>query len=216
MVRSKEFDVDIAVQRAMELFWERGYEATGVADLVQHLGIARGSLYATFGSKDGLYQLALQRYCETEAGPVIDRLTEPGPVLPVLRAMLLRLAEAPAGDPRRRGCMVVNAAMERIPADSATAERVAAHLRKDEDVLAAALRRGRRSGEIPPGRDARALARFLVATIQGLRVVGKATADPATLRDVVAVALDAVGGPPPAHRRTRDEPASPAPPGRGA
>lgn len=203
VVRSKEFDVDLAIQRAMELFWERGYEATGIAELVQHLGIARGSLYATFGSKDGLYQRALRRYCVTEAGPVLDRLTEPGPVLPVLTAMLRQLADGPGADPRRRGCMVVNAAMERIPADRGTADAVSAHLRRDEDILAAAIRRARRNGELPAGRDPRAVARFLVATIQGLRVVGKATADSATLHDVVTLALDTLAAPP-----TRRQPSS--------
>lgn len=192
-MRSKEFDPDVALEAAMQLFWERGYGATGVADLVEHLGIARASLYATFGSKDQLYRQALQRYCQTQAGPVIDALAEPGPVLPRIAAMLHSLAAAPASDLHRRGCLVVNAAMERIPSDWATGDLVAGHLRKDEEALTAALTRAQEQGELDGTWDARALARFLVSTIQGLRVVGKATADVELLDDVVAVALAALG-----------------------
>ncbi len=188
-MRSKEFDPDVALERAMELFWSRGYEATGIADLVEHLGIARASLYSTFGSKHRLYRMALDRYCEQRAGPVIDALEEPGPVLPRIESMLTHLADASNYDIQRRGCLVVNAAMERIPADADVCRRVTDHLRKDEDVLTRALARAQQQGEISVDLDLRATARFLVATIQGLRVVGKATADPAVLHDVVQVAL---------------------------
>jgi len=191
-VRTKDFDPDLALERAMQLFWARGYEATGIADLVEHLGIGRASLYTTFGSKSRLYDLALERYCVQRAGPVIDALEEPGPVLPRVRAMLEHLAAAPAADPERHGCLVVNAAMERIPADPAVLRRVTDHLRKDEDVLTRALGRAQRQGELAAELDPRSAARFLVATVQGLRVVGKATADTAVLHDVVDVALRAL------------------------
>lgn len=191
-MRSKEFDPDVAVERAMDLFWQRGYEATGVADLVEHLGIARASIYATFGSKAELYRRALDRYCERRAGPVIDALEEPGPVLPRITAMLEHLAAVVHTDVDRRGCFVVNAAMERVPADVRVTERIVEHLDKDVDVLTRALARAQRQGEIGVEQDPRALARFLVATIQGLRVVGKATARSDVLRDVVAVALRAL------------------------
>lgn len=194
-MRSKEFDPDVALSRAMDLFWSRGYEATGVADLVEHLGIARASLYATFGSKEQLFRRAIERYLETQAGPVIAELGEPGPVLPRLEAMLLRLADVATNDPHRRGCFVVNAAMERLPADLALGDRVAAHLRADVTAIAAALTRARASGELSSNADPLPLARFLVTTIQGLRVVGKGTADPDLLRDTVTVAMAALPRP---------------------
>ena len=193
MMRSKEFDPDVALDRAMDLFWTQGYEATGVADLVEHLGVARASLYATFGSKAALYRLALDRYCDQVAGPVIDALDEPGPVLPRIRAMLEHLAAAAEIDADRRGCLVVNAAMERVPADGPVTARIVGHLDKDVDVLSRALQRARDQGEIGADADPVALARFLVTTIQGLRVVGKATARSDVLDDVVAVALGALG-----------------------
>jgi len=191
-VRSKEFDPDVALDRAMDLFWTQGYEATGVADLVEHLGVARASLYATFGSKATLYLLALDRYCDQVAGPVIDALEQPGPVLPRIRAMLEHLAAVAELDADRRGCLVVNAAMERVPADGPVTARIVDHLDKDVDVLSRALQRARDQGEIGADADPVALARFLVTTILGLRVVGKATARSDVLDDVVAVALGAL------------------------
>jgi len=188
----KHFDADLALARAMDLFWRQGYEATSVQDLVEELGLSRSSLYATFGDKDTLFQSALQHYCRAEAGPRHDLLHGPGPVLGAVRALLEGIAAAPSVHPDRRGCLVVNAAMERVPADPATAEAVAAQLKRFEEALTGALRRGQERGELDRGQDARALARFLVAVVQGMRVVGKAGADPAVLDDVVAVALGAI------------------------
>ncbi|CAA9536280.1 MAG: Transcriptional regulator, AcrR family [uncultured Solirubrobacteraceae bacterium] len=188
----KHFDEDTALARAMDLFWRRGYEATSVQDLVDELGLSRSSLYATFGDKDRLYRSALQRYCHAEAGPRHDRLEAADSALEAVRGLLEGIAAAPAAFPDRRGCLVVNAAMERVPSDSATAEAVAAQLASFEATLTRVLRRGQERGELDPGQDAVAVARFLVAVVQGMRVVGKAGADPAGLGDVVEVALVAI------------------------
>jgi len=192
MPRIKTFDPDALVDRAMDLFWRHGYEATSVQDLVDELRISRSSLYATFGGKDELFQAAFERYCAIEAGPRHELLTRPGSVLDVLGELLIGLAEAPRIHPDRRGCLVVNSAMERVPRDPTTTAAVAAQLGRLEHVLCATIRRGQAGGEIDPDRDALTLARFLVAVVQGMRVVGKATADRAALRDTVAVTLAAI------------------------
>jgi len=192
VARAKEFDPDLALDRAVELFWRQGYDGTSTQDLVDHLGISRSSLYATFGDKDRLFQKALVRYCESEAGPRHALLSAPGSVLDALRALLLGLADAPTIYPDRRGCLVVNAAMERIPADPATTAAVGAQLARLEEALYAALRRGQEAGEIDRVRDARALARFLVSVVQGMRVLGKASTDRSALSDTVEVAIAAV------------------------
>ncbi len=192
MARVKTFDPDAVLDRAVELFWRQGFEATGVQDLVDELGISRSSLYSTFGDKDQLYLKAFERYCAREAGPRHELLTRGGSVMAGLRELLVGLAEAPEHHPDRRGCLVVNAAMERVPHDPATTAAVAAQLRRLEDALHAALLRGQAGGEVDPSRDARALARFLVTVVQGMRVVGKATAERAALLDTVEVALAGV------------------------
>jgi TetR/AcrR family transcriptional repressor of nem operon len=189
MVRTKAFDPDAALDAALQLFWERGYEATSIQDLVDHLGIGRGSLYATFGSKHELYLKALDRYLRTRDPNPIELLSRPGPALPAVRALVRSYAEEAASDPRRRGCMIVNAAMERVPADPQVTERVQESWHTLERALAGALTRAREQGELAADKDPTAIARFLLVVLQGLRVVGKADPAPARLRDAAELAL---------------------------
>lgn len=192
MARDREFDPDVVLRRAMELFWCRGYEATSVQDLVDHLGVGRGSLYATFGGKHDLYVRALDRYHQVVGGQLLDELRAACPVLPALRRLLVEMSEASIADPARRGCLMVNAAMERVPHDPDVARRVAEAFGQVEDALHAALARAQAAGELAPDTDPRALARFLVTAIEGLRVVGKATPDRARLNDTVEVIMAAL------------------------
>ncbi|GAA4920780.1 TetR/AcrR family transcriptional regulator [Streptomyces coeruleoprunus] len=190
MARTKEFDPDAALQKALELFWRRGYEATSMADLVEHLGIGRASLYATFGNKHELYLKALDRYGAGQNPLLLDELSRPGPALPAVRAVVLRFAaEAAAGPGRLRGCLVTNAAAELAPHDRAVARRVELNWQHLETLLHAALARARTQGELPEGRDPRTLARMLLVLLQGVRVVGKASDDPALVRDAAEQAL---------------------------
>ncbi|GGL01183.1 TetR family transcriptional regulator [Sphaerisporangium melleum] len=189
MARSKEFDPHEALQAALELFWERGYEATSMADLVERLGVARASLYATFGSKHDLYLLALRRYIETRRPSPIEILSQPGPALPAVRALVEHYAVDSVNDVRRRGCMVVNAAAEMLPGDAEVGRLLDANWTAMETALTSALTRARAQDELPKGRDPRALARFLLVFLQGLRLVSKGSPDPGRLRDAAAQAL---------------------------
>lgn len=189
MARSKEFDPDAALQAALELFWERGYEATSMADLVEHLGVARASLYATFGNKHDLYLTALKRYVETRAPDPIELLSQPGPALPAVRALVELYAEESIADERRRGCLIVNAAAELMPQDTAVTRFVEAKWAALEAALTSALIRARAQGELGPDADPAALARFLLVVLQGLRITAKGSPDPGRLRDAAAQAL---------------------------
>ncbi len=193
MARTKEFDPDTVLQKALELFWERGYEATSMADLVEHLGIARASIYTTFGGKHDLYIKALDRYLQTRDPDLVEMLSQPGPVLPAVRALVELYAHDSAYGDRRWGCMVVNAAVEVVPSDPQAARRVAASWDTLETVLTSALTRARAQGEIPEQKDPRALARFLLVLLQGIRVLGRAQADPGRVRDAAAQALSILG-----------------------
>lgn len=192
MADVKHFDPETALDRAMTMFWRQGYEATSIGHLVAELGLSRSSLYATFGDKQALFLAALARYRRLEAGPRHAALTAEAPVLDTLHALLQDIAAAPSVHPDQRGCLIVNAAMERIPADPATAAVVAEQLEHFEAALATALRRGQARGELDDAQDTTALARFLVTLVQGMRVVGKAGADPTVLQDVIDVAMGAI------------------------
>ena len=197
----------------MDLFWERGYEATSVDDLVARLGIGRGSLYAAFGSKHALYLQALDRYrCEHMAG-AFAALDDPGaPLRPTLRrffdALVAEaLGEPPAGqpaagdsrgggtareEPRPRGCFMVNATTERAGCDAEVAARVRENAATMEATLVRAIRRAQTRGEVAADKEARALARFLVMAVQGLRVAAAATPSRPALRDMVRLTLAAL------------------------
>ncbi|MEU5536515.1 TetR/AcrR family transcriptional regulator [Streptomyces sp. NPDC020362] len=190
MARTKEFDPDAALQSALELFWRRGYEATSMADLVEHLGIGRASLYATFGNKHELYLKALDRYERSGLTRIVHELSRPGPALPAVRAVVRRFAAEAADEQlRRHGCLVTNTAAELAPHDPAAARQVERNWDHVETVLHSTLVRGRAQGELPAGRDPLTLARMLLVLMQGLRVVGKASADPARVRDAAEQAL---------------------------
>ncbi|MDT0492615.1 TetR/AcrR family transcriptional regulator [Streptomyces sp. NPDC012600] len=190
MARTKEFDPEAALQSALELFWQRGYEATSMADLVEHLGIGRASIYATFGNKHELYLKALDRYTEGCDQLFLAELSQPGPALPAVRALVRRFAsEATSLEMRLRGCLVTNTAAELAPHDPAAARRVELSWEHIETPLHSALIRAQAQGELPEDRDPRALARMLFVMLQGVRIVGKASSDPARVRDAAEQAL---------------------------
>ncbi|WP_435970143.1 TetR/AcrR family transcriptional regulator [Streptomyces sp. Qhu_M48] len=190
MARTKEFDPDAALQAALELFWARGYEATTMSDLVERLGVGRASIYATFGNKHDLYLKAMDRYLETSDPRIVEELSSPGPALSAVRAFVRRFAaEASTDGKRLTGCFVTNSAAELGPHDTAVARRVELSWELVETLLYGALTRARAGGELPAGRDPRALARMLLVLLQGIRVVGKASSDPARVRDAAEQAL---------------------------
>ncbi|MDF3288190.1 TetR/AcrR family transcriptional regulator [Streptomyces silvisoli] len=188
MARTREFDTEAAVSRTMELFWVRGYEATSVRDLTRHLGIGQGSLYAAFGDKDGLYRAALEHYRTTFAAAALRSLDEGSDARSAIRAMLIervRIAVELGG----RGCLLVNAACERVPEDAATHRTVRDALGASQDALAEVLRVAADRGEISTRHDAHTLAAFLVTFLNGLLVSSKITPDPRALEPLVEVAL---------------------------
>ncbi|MFI6872657.1 TetR/AcrR family transcriptional regulator [Streptomyces sp. NPDC050400] len=190
MARTKEFDPDAALQAALELFHRRGYEATSMADLVDHLGIGRASIYATFGNKHDLYLKAMDRYAESADSTVLDELSQAGPALPAVRALIHRFAtESTTTDQRLTGCLVTNTAAELAPHDPQAARRVERSWEHVETLLRTTLTRAQAQGELPAERDPRALARLLLVLMQGMRVVGKASQDPARVRDAAEQAL---------------------------
>ncbi|AYG83061.1 HTH-type transcriptional repressor ComR [Streptomyces hundungensis] len=184
MARTKEFDPDAALQSALELFWRRGYEATSMADLVEHLGIGRASIYATFGNKHELYLKALDRYTEHRNPQLLTELSGPGAALPAVRDVVRRFAaESTASGSRTVGCFLTNTAAELGPHDSAAARRVERGWEHLETLLHSALVRAQAQGELAPDRDPRGLARLLLVFLQGVRVVGKASDEPGRVRD---------------------------------
>ena len=189
MARHKEFDRDEALQKAMEVFWVRGYEGTSIQDLVENMGINRQSLYDTFGDKHALYLLALDRYCQAESRKSLELLENSASVRTALRQLFAGVVEGALGDKQRRGCFAGNAMSELAGRCKATAARTGSNIATMEGAFYRALRRGNHNGEFKRIRDPRAVARFLCSSLQGLVLMSKATQDRRTLEDVVKVTL---------------------------
>lgn len=190
MARSKEFDPATALQRAMDLFWRQGYEATSITDLVTHLGVAKASLYATFGNKHDLYLAALDHYIRHPDPDPAEVLAAPGPVLPAIQT-LLDIYATPSRDDRPAGCMVVAAAVECAPGDPAVQSRLELSWRSSEVALTTALRRAHAQKEIRADVDPASLAGYLLVLMQGIQVVKNSPDGVRRASDAARHALDA-------------------------
>lgn len=189
--RPKEFDRKEALESAMEVFWARGYADASVRDLLDGMGINRGSMYDTFGDKRALFLAAIDHYRQKVAGPLVEGLFAPGSPLENIRKMLCGLAEA-AGTKNCRGCLITNVTVEIAPHDPEVAKAMKSALTNTEAALRKTLDRAVEAGEINAKADTRALARFLLNTIQGLVVLGKAKLGKKTSSDVIEVAMAAL------------------------
>lgn len=194
MARVREFDTDEVVAKAMEVFWWRGYEATSIQDLAEATGLGRGSLYAAFGSKHGLYEAALQRYVRQTTDATRRSLMRQVPVKEILRDLLLGRVDDTLAEPGRPGCLLVMAITERVPHDESANRIVGDAITALQDSFCATLYLARSMGELPADADVPALSDFLVTLIQGLRVVGAVRPDRAMLATIVDTALAAVPG----------------------
>ncbi|MEW2623615.1 TetR/AcrR family transcriptional regulator [Streptomyces sp. NPDC048106] len=192
MARPKQFDPEIAVDQAMEVFWRKGYAATTPQDLVEALGIGKGSLYNTFGSKHSLFEEALRRYRDSQALALVKMLEESGPVKARLRKALRFLAEMDLADPDRRGCMAVNVAAELSSVDETATELVRRMFDRTEGVFRALIEEGQRAGEIEPGRDPAALGSLLLNTVVGMRLMARVAEGPDRLDRVINAMTDSL------------------------
>ena len=190
MPRTKEFEPQEALDAAMELFWRRGYEATSMRELLDAMGIGRGSFYDTFGDKHTLFLAALDHFQEVRTFWADEVLREAG--LDGIREVFRRTVDGLTEFEPRRGCLLANSAVELAPYDAEVASRISRYIGRTEDAFEGALIRAREDGEIPAGSDPKALARFLVNTLHGLRVLARAGSDRETLEDTVGVALGAL------------------------
>ena len=141
MSRPKEFNPDDAIEKAMQVFWHKGYEATSMDDLLSAMDLNRGSLYDTFGDKRQLFLKVVDRYCTTFVGPKFSLLDQPGPALPTLRRFIQGMIEGGLADPQRRGCLISNTVMELSPHENEIAGTLRQALKMAEDTFFQVLAR---------------------------------------------------------------------------
>jgi TetR/AcrR family transcriptional repressor of nem operon len=192
MGRHKQFDPDVAVATAMDLFWRKGYGATTPAELVDALGIGKGSLYNTFENKHRLFEQALRHYGDERVAGLAEVLNRPGRVRDRLRAALERLAAPEHAQLLRRGCLAVNTATELGARDEAATAIVHGVFERMERVLQATIEAGQRSGELRADRDSKEIASLLLTTIIGMTVIGKTSEQTERLQRVVGAVMSLV------------------------
>lgn len=189
MPRPKMFNPDDALDKAMQVFWHKGYEATSMEDLLKAMDLNRGSLYDTFGDKRQLFLKVMDRYCTTFVGPKLSLLDQPGPALPTLHQFINGMVEGGLADPQRRGCFISNTVMELSPHEIEIAGTLRQALKMAEDAFFKVLVRAKEQGELKDDKDPRALARFLTTMMQGTVVMIKAGTSAEVVKQTVETGL---------------------------
>lgn len=173
----------------MDVFWRKGYRGTTPQDLVDALGIGKGSLYNAFGSKRELFGLALDRYRDRQAVLIDEVLAEPGLIKQRLASAMNLMIDMNAAEPDRRGCLAVNTAAELAGADRPATEQVRAMFERTTGSFLIAIRLGQATGEIRGDLDPEAVATHLLTTLVGLQLLSKTTIAPERLKRSVRIAL---------------------------
>jgi AcrR family transcriptional regulator len=189
--RPREFDIDQALNRAMEVFWRKGYEGASLPDLTKAMGINRPSMYAAFGNKEALFRRALDRYAQGPAQYVSDALNAPTAREAIERLFfgVIDLATHPR---HPRGCLMVQGALS----CGETAECIRNELTTRREARVVQFRRrfqrARREGDLPRSADPATLARFVATIVHGIAVQATSGATRAELQRVAKLALRAL------------------------
>lgn len=187
MARPKAFDPQVVLDRAVDSFWQLGFDGVAVQDLCRAMVINPGSLYGTYGDKRALFLAALDRYMETVSKDAIERIAGESSGRSGIRSYFAFLVDAIIDGKRRWGCLVTNAAVECADHDPEIAERISLHFARLETAFASALARARLAGEIGPG--GMEAAPYLVCVVQGMNVLAKTKPTRARLEAIAAAAL---------------------------
>jgi TetR/AcrR family transcriptional repressor of nem operon len=186
---TKNFDEKEVLEKAVNLFWNKGFNGTSMQDLVSGLGISRSSLYDTFGDKHQLYLKALESYKHTYAINLCAVLDESKTVRVAVAQLLALVANNLLNDERRRGCFMVNAGVELASHDTEVNGLVCQTEKQLEQAFFQILEQGQANGEISKDNDVLALAGFFTNTVRGLNVLAKTSNDRLLFDDIIQIAV---------------------------
>jgi len=192
MARTKDFDENEVLNKAIAVFWHKGYNGTSMQDLVDGLGISRSSLYDTYGDKHTLFIKALESYQAKGSAKVCTLINDAGSAKETIKKLLELIAGELLGDQKHKGCFMVNAEVEVAPHDSEVSKLVCENDQQVEEAFYLVIKKGQESGEIANKQDARALARFTFNTVKGIRVTAKSTTDKTVFDDIIKLAMAAL------------------------
>ena len=189
MARPREFDEATVLETAMNCFWAQGYELTSVRELAKQMGITGASLYNAFGDKRSLYRQVLGHYLEQTVRDRVARL-EQLPPFPAIRTFFDEIVERSVTDKQRRGCMLVNSALELAPYDPEFQKLVAQEMIFIEAFFRRCIEAGQKDGTISAIRPGAELAKLLLSVLLGIRVLARTRPERAVLEDAANGALE--------------------------
>jgi TetR/AcrR family transcriptional regulator, transcriptional repressor for nem operon len=189
MAGKKAFLPEQALDKAMDLFWLQGYEGTSIEDLLQGMGLGRGSLYDTFGDKHALYLAALSRYLAKYQAQAAAFLQQSAPLTEILEGFFEACLDILLSDPASRGCFLVNASIEMAPQDSEVNQIVQSALQDIEEGFYRLLIKAQAVGDLSWTEDPHQLAHFLFGTLISIRVLARGKTERRVLQDIVKTAL---------------------------
>lgn len=192
MARTKVFDEDLILEKAVNLFWKKGYNATSAQDLVDHLGISRSSLYDTYGDKHSLFVKALKQYRKERIDPVIYGVNESEDIEAYIRNIFEVAKKEALDEERSKGCFMVNSAVELAPVDEEVRAIVNSIMQDVENTITVAIKKGQEQGLFTTAHSARSLASFVFNALNGLRVTAKFDASKKMFDDIATVCLAAL------------------------
>jgi TetR/AcrR family transcriptional repressor of nem operon len=189
MPRTKEFDPDQVLEKAMQIFWMKGYEATTVQDLVDAMGINRFSIYSTFGNKRQLFLKALDHYCDQVISGAFEILEKYEEGAGAIRKFFMAILEFNRSKHGSHGCFVVNSTVELAPHDDTTANRIKEHLDRLESAFSKALTYEFKNRPHEDKKNIQDISRFLSGALLGLGVMAKGAPGWEVLESYVGITL---------------------------
>jgi len=185
MPRVKLFDENEVLNKAMDLFWKQGYSATSVQNLVSHLGINRASLYNTFGDKEKLFKKAFEHYRKINIEGLSQFFQSHSGVKEGFSKLFEIAIEEAIKDKDKKGCFVVNTTTELVPGEQQMFKVLQENKKTIEGIFYEFLLKGEQNGEIPKGKDLKAISNLLFTFYSGLKVVAKIQTQPNELSNSV-------------------------------
>ena len=173
MARTKEFMEDQALDKAIEIFWHKGYNGTSAQDLVNHLGLSRSSLYDTFGDKQKLFAQSLKRYQKKAQDQIVKLFDESDNIKETLQDIFKQAITESLEDRITKGCFMVNSAVELAMHDEEIGKIVKNNSQVMEEVFTNAVQKGQNAGHISTKIHAKSLARFIFNNYLGIRVLAR-------------------------------------------
>jgi TetR/AcrR family transcriptional repressor of nem operon len=188
MGRNKEFEENAVLQKAMELFWQQGYEKTSMSDLVEHMGIHRKSLYDTFGDKHALYLKVIDRYAEYTTGMLKSETLRAKTAYQSIQYIFNYIIEGK--EDKHWGCLFVNAATEMGPFDKEVEKKTEEAFSQAEAFITEIIRGGQESGEFSSSYNAEVMGEILHSTLLGIRVLVRTSASKDKMHRIADFFLD--------------------------